>query len=299
MISAWRWLLLFAWAASAQAGGDAVQDCIAIVADRPGQAAIQTKDCPGLLLQLQSEVWPLTEPELDEEITLAQLRFLQRARQVDTRALPVDRDALAQLLKEVQQPDAGDKRGQWWKAINAWLDQLKSGDYEAEYQWLRSLLQAITPSESVARVLLYGSLALLVAMSLGLVAVELYHAGWLTRFATGRRATREAAHARPRTQIGALPDAADAAPPPPRRQLAALLDAVIDALAAQNLLPADATLTHRQLLRAAAGRSTPVQVFQRLVETAEPVLYGRHEASRDLLAAVRRDAQHVLKPDAP
>lgn len=299
MISALRWLLVLGWAASAQAAGNGVQDCITTIANRPGQEAIKTKDCPDLLLQLQSDSWPLTEPELDEEITPAQLRFLQRARLVDTGALSLDREDLAQLLNEVQQPDTRDEHGQWWKAINAWLDQLKSGDYEAEYQWLRSLLEAITPSESIARVLLYGSLALLVSMSLGLVGVELYHAGWLTRFSGAHRAKRKAAQDQPHTPAGALPDDADLLPLPPRRQLAALLDAVIDALTARQLIPADTTLTHRQLLRAAADRSMPVLVFQRLVETAEPVLYGRQEARQPLLAAFRRDAQHVLKPSEP
>lgn len=299
MISALRWLLVLGWAASAQAAGDGVQDCITTIANRPVQEAIKTKDCPDLLLQLQSNSWPLTEPELDEEITPAQLRFLQRARLVDTAALSLDREDLAQLLNEVQQPDARDEHGQWWKAINAWLDQLKSGDYEAEYQWLRTLLEAITPSETVARVLLYGSLALLVLTSLGLVGVELYHAGWLTRFSSARQAKRKAAHDKPCTRSGALPDDADVSPFPPRKQLAALLDAVIDALTAQKLIPADTTLTHRQLLRTAADRSMPVLVFQRLVETAEPVLYGRQEAGQHLLAAVRGDAQNVLKPSEP
>jgi len=290
-----RWLLLLGWAASAQAAAESVPDCIATIAGRPVQEAVKTRDCPALLRQLQSDSWPLTEPELDEEITPAQLRFLQRARQLDGGAVSLDRPGLAALLKEVQQPEARDGRSQWWKALHDWLDQLKSGDYEAEYRWLRRLLEAITPSEAVARGLMYGSLALLVLMSLGLVGVEMYHAGWLARFSGGRRARRQAAHPETHRRPGALPAEAEVAPLPPRRQLAALLDAVIDALAARRLIPADTTLTHRQLLRAATGQSVPVLALQQLVETAEPVLYGRQQASQQLLAAFRRDAQAVLR----
>jgi len=132
VISPLRWLLLLAWAASAQAAGDGVQDCITTIAGRHPQETIKATDCPGLLLELKPDSWPLTEPELSDGITPAQLRFLQWARQVENRAVSLNRADLAALLEDVQQPDARDERSPWWKAINHWLDQLKSGDYEAD-----------------------------------------------------------------------------------------------------------------------------------------------------------------------
>lgn len=288
-----RWLVLLGWATLAPAAD--LQDCVATGANRVEQKTIRISDCPDLLRQLHSTSWPLTEPELTEEITPAQLRFLQRSGQARSGILSLNRGALAQLLQAVQQPDVPDERSPWWNAVNAWLDQLKHGDYEAQYRWLRSLLEAMIPSQAVARALIYGSLLLLVAASLGLVGVELYHAGWLPRFSGP--GNRNAQPARGRSWTSSSVAATSALTP--RQQLAAMLDAVTEALAARQLLPDDRALTHRQLLGAATERSGAILILQRLVEVTEPVLYGKREASEQLLAAVRSEASELLKPGRP
>ncbi|NJD05730.1 MAG: hypothetical protein FIA97_04435, partial [Methylococcaceae bacterium] len=225
----WAQALLLAWAVATQADG--VQDCVGAVGHRALQQAIHAQDCPGLWQQLQSNAWPLTEPELTESLTPAQLQFLRRARQLSGHSIAVDRQELVRLIGEISQPDPGENRHHWWKAFNAWLDRLKSGDYEDQYRWLSSLLEAVIPSPAVARLLLYGSLLLLVLMSLGLVGMELYHAGWLAGFPRGRKTGKPVYPAGSALSLTdpALP--AELASLPPRRQMAALLESVIGTLA--------------------------------------------------------------------
>lgn len=297
MIRAWCCALLLGWALPGHADG--LQDCIRAVAGHPALEAIPMRDCPGLWQQLQSNAWPLTEPELTESLTPAQLQFLRRARQLSGRSIAVDRQELVRLIGEISQPDPSENRHHWWKAFNAWLDRLKSGDYEDQYRWLRSLLEAVIPSQAVARLLLYGSLMLLVLMSLGLVGMELYHAGWLAGFPRGRKTGK------PVCPTGSALSLTDPALPaalaslPPRRQMAALLESVIGTLADRDLLPADATLTHRQLIRAAERQPVPLPGLRRLVEIAEPVLYGGKEVSPSMLTAFRQNAQDLLSPARP
>ena len=68
-----------------------------------------------------------------------------------------------------------------------WLDKLKTGDYESEYQWLLRFLNAVTPSTAVVRMLLYGAIALLVFLSLGLIVAECYYAGVFVKLPGARR----------------------------------------------------------------------------------------------------------------
>jgi len=283
------WLLLAGWCAGA-AGAGSVSDCAGALAGRQEHDTFPIRECPSLASWLSGASWPLTEPEVDATITPAQLHFLQRAQRVAEARVVVERGALLDLLGEVRQPESPDPGDPWRKAVQAWLDRLKGHDLDLPLRWLQGVLEALTPSPATARALFYLALGSLVAVSLGLVLREMHHAGWLPR----RWRRRGPAAGMRAAAVSTVAEPGSAAGGPPRRELAVLLESVIAAVTARGILPADATLTHRQLLCAASGQAGEIGALRRLLETAEPLLYGRQTPGPDQLAAFHRAGQSLL-----
>jgi hypothetical protein len=288
-------LLFFCLATPAlQAGGDPVQSCLETAAQRQPAAVQLAEDCPPLWRELQAQPAAATPP-LNGKATLMQLQFLLRSWRTTSEHHGIGQEGLGPLLAGILQPEAPNPEAAWWKAFTAWLDKLKSGDYEAQYQWLLRFLRAVTPSEAAVRVFLYASIVLLVLVSVCFIGMELHYAGVFRALPGFRRRAAAGALRRTLPQPGVPESLAGMKTVAPRRQVAALLDAVVHSLTARGAIPADATLTHRQLVRAAEMGSLPArEAFGRLVDHAEPILYGRREASEELLFACRSDADKLL-----
>lgn len=288
-------LFLCCLALPAHADADLLQHCLKTAERRQLEAIDLAKDCPKLLLTIRRQGTAVSfEPPLAEgEVSVAQLQFLQRSEQIIRSPNAIDQAGLEQLLAEILQPEAPDPEAAWWKALTSWLEKLKSGDYEGQYQWLLRFLRAITPSEQVALAFLYGSLALMVIASLWVVIMELYHAGIFDK--RGIRRHSAASAKMPDMPQQAVVSHVQSELAVPQQQLAALLNSVVAGLAAKGMLPVDATLTHRQLARY-IGEHAPqaAEAFMRLVRCAEPVLYGKHKVSDEMLRVCRDDADSLL-----
>lgn len=287
------WLCFLAMPVRADAG--LLQQCLETAQRRQLAEIDLAEDCPRLLHEMQQQgITAASEPPIAEEkVTVAQLQFLLRSRQAVRPPGVISQDGLQQLLAEILQPEALNPQAAWWDALTAWLEKLKSGDYEAQYQWLLRFLRAITPSEEVALAFLYGALALMVIASAWLIIMELYHAGVLGKWPGFRRISSTSGKTPDILQQAAVFEAQSGSAG--SQQLAVLLNNVIAALAANGTLPADATLTHRQLARY-LGEHAPqaAEVFIRLVRCAEPVLYGKHDMSEEMLRVCRDDADFLL-----
>lgn len=278
------------------AGGDALRHCLEKAQQRHAATVPIAKDCPQLLHEMRRQGMTASlYPPLTDQVTPAQLQFLLRARQMNAAAGVIGQDGLDILLAGILQPEAPNSAAAWRQAVTAWLDKLKSGDYETQYQWLLHLLRTVIPSGATVRILLYAAIALLVLISAWLVVMELYYAGVFAALpGVRRRSARSGLRPANPPQIAIDFSAADSVTP--QQQVAALLDQVVAYLAARGTLPADATLTHRQLAYAIDKQALPVRdAFLRLVKAAEPVLYGRREASEAMLCACRRDAHWLLE----
>ncbi len=277
---------------SAQAKADPLQACLSFARQQNNSKLHLQKDCPALSKALKDQgLLTAFEPPLLDEINLAQLEFLADSNHSLRESSSIRQAGLDQLLATILITESKDNQAQWWQAFLNWLDNLKTGDHESEYQWLLHFMEKIKPSEQAIRIFIYSSIALLVASAIWIVVSELYIAGF---FAFGRNGKRQ-------LLIRQKPVQKQATPPPfqhltelaPHRQIAVLLEQVIDALVERKIIPHDLSLTHRQMLRY-IGEQNGDPAFAHLVHTAEPVLYGNQPVDAQVLSQYRRDAQALL-----
>jgi hypothetical protein len=290
----WLALLLLVLSVSAQAD-DALQSCLYLARQAPDKRLTLAKDCPALFAELQSQnVLAASEPSLSAGLSLSQLEFLADSLRQNETGKTISTDGLDPLLASIvdksQDPKTAEK---WWQAFLKWLEGLKSGDYEQEYQWLLRLFSALKPSELTQQILIYGSIALLAAACVALVINELYLAGFFSRL-RGRKPPLQ-----PDTQSAAdsisTPTTKDFANLPPHKQIALVLEQVIDTLAARQAIPQNKALTHRQILSQLGQNGSQYEMaFAQLVQTAEPIVYGERPLAAEELSQYRLNAQIIL-----
>lgn len=276
---------------------EALPDCLAVAMRHPQEPIDVSKNCPALFGQWQAQQLPgVFESGQATQMTVPQLEFLA-ASQLYRRTVPqVQTQELNQLLAGILKPEPEDDKFKWWHAFLNWLDSLKSGHYEAEYQWLSHLLQAITPSEQTIAYFFYGIIALLIIVSIALLLHELWLAEFFQKWRGGQR--RRPIQAHPPQAMGVMsPRPVNLDGLSATAQIAALLERVLDKLAGCGMIPNDASLTYRQQLNHfKANARHPSLAY--LVQTAEPILYGRQAVEAQLLGAYRRTAQDLLDKDS-
>lgn len=286
-------LLLCCLATSVQAQDESLQACLNLARQHAEQGVDIQKDCPSLFKDLQN--WNLLtsfEPPLTANTGIAQLELLADSLHSKRGLEFIRQYGLDRLLADILTVETGDPESGWWQAILKWLDGIKPADHEAQYQWLKRWLEALMPSEQAAQIFIYASIALLLALSVWLVISELYQAGFFFKF-SGRR--KLATHSDSYQQALTFP-----AHPPfneltPQGQIGALLAQLINALVQHNQIPADPSLTHRQLVNHFQKRlGQRESVFSRLVYESEPLLYGQRVIGPDLVAYYRREVQALL-----
>jgi hypothetical protein len=286
-------LLLLALALPVRAADGALERCLNLAGQRENVAL--AKDCPALWRELQKEGLAASfEPPLNEKATAAQLHFLLRSRQAVRAPGAIGADGLEQLLAGILQPETPNPEAEWWKTLMAWLDKLKSGNYETQYRWLAELFGAITPSRDFVLAFLYGTIALLVILSAWFVVRELYYAGVFAKL-PGLRPKPAYKNAIVGQRHKPSISLQDLSALPPRRQIAALLNNAVAGLSERGVVPDDATLTHRQLARCITRQAPQIEAaFALLLRHAEPVLFGNRGVSDDTLRICRRQAQLLL-----
>jgi hypothetical protein len=157
----------------------------------------------------------------------------------------------------------------WWERFKSWLASWLDSDGRRWPDWLRGLHL----SNTAARLLFYGLIAVVVITAAVVIVRELRAAGV---FGAARRRTpmRASAAASPGSGAGTLvPEDVDAAPEHLRPVI--LLRLLVTALSRAHRLERAGVLTCRELI-AAARFDTPGQrdVFTRVALSAEQVLYA-------------------------
>lgn len=285
-------LLLIVCQVSSVQADDALTACLEIARRQTPISVELSQDCPVLFAQLQKQqLISASEPVL-QEASPAQLEFLALSSENLRQGLAISVNDLTPLLEGVIEESPPDTETQWWQAFQKWLDKLKGGDYEAQYQWLRRFLEAMRPSEQTVLGFVYASIALLVIASAWLVFSELYIAGFFSKL----RKQRQSLLKPKLTEINSpafAPHHSDDLPA--HRQMAVLLGQVVAKLIQQKLIPDDATLTYRQVLSCLKQQGVNQEVvFARLVQIAEPVLYGGGAVDAQILSDYRQDAKILL-----
>jgi hypothetical protein len=266
---------------------------------QPAKPIDLARDCPTLWSELKAQhLLAAFEPALQNKASLAQLEFLARS---EHRLGPVSefqKKPLDRLLADIVETTPKDTGSESWQAFLKWLDSLKSGSYEGEYQWFLNLMQAIKPSEHTILMIIYGLIAVLVILSAWLVISELYVAGFFATL-TGKHLalTRTKPSNQPIAGITALPQTVHELPP--HRQIAVLLEQIIIGLVGRGLLPHDASFTYQQMVvhlfhQPPQSPFDPGPTFAQLVQTAEPILYGNRPVNSQMLADYHKTAQALL-----
>lgn len=286
-------LLLCCLATSVQAQDISLQTCLNLARQLAGQEVSLREDCPALFNELQNQgLLAGFEPPLSATVSIAQLEFLADSRLSRRSPGIIRQDGLDRLLSDILNVETGDPETGWWQAILKWLDSIKPADHEAQYQWLQRWLQALRPSAQAARIFIYASIALLLALSVWLVIGELSHAGIFRKF-SGRRKPLPLTGSHPHTPSSFSHGPIMALTP--RGQIGALLAQLINALIQRKLIPADPSLTPRQLAGGLAAQPGDAKsAFSRLVHESEPLLYGNRAVDPDLIDGYRREVQALL-----
>lgn len=160
-----------------------------------------------------------------------------------------------------------------WERIQRWFDEQFGSRGQETKGWLEKWLEHLSPSERVVRYLMVALGLLLVVATVLVVVNELRVAGVLAgdvvrKYAPLERVGPETGQARPR-------DLDDVARAPLARRPVLLLALVLERLRARGRPPLRDSLTHRELLGAAAGLSAEQNTaFAAVVGAAERVTFG-------------------------
>lgn len=246
--------------------------------------------CPELARALQAGEAAAHLPfvgDTPRRATLENLgRLLRAASRPDADTAPLmDYASLAGILAEAHRPVTPPPPGLWVRFIRwlgGWL--IDSGD-SRYLQPLKRFFEWVgehVPLGRILALLLLGALVSLVILAVGLLARQLGKArGWPVL------AERPAPRHKPAAPAALSP--ADIRGLPPARQPAALLRWCIDMLVRRNALPAGRSRTNRELLHCL--EEPPLRrAFARLVETAEPCIYGGRPVDAARLDALYKNA---------
>jgi len=230
--------------------------------------------CPGLTDALEKTGYlPLLSADQRDALGADDLVDLGLIRQryvehvpgpvVDVDALPAALDSLRELSAE-RPLTMLDRFERWLRAL---LDRQQSAS-ESE-SWLSRWLRDVSISETIAKGIVYGTVALVVLLALGVLVNELRVAGLLR----WRRGAQEEA------KVAAQPDrAAGIETPSSPDGVPTLLRMLVSTLVRSGRLRRERSLTHRELgVQAAFDDAQQRECFQRLAALAERAVYGTGE----------------------
>jgi hypothetical protein len=252
--------------------------------------------CPDLPAALAASPWapwlPAEWNRPDSQLSpagLTELRTLlaRAARPQAARPAPPGTERVTAVLAALTHAD--DRRGSWWLRFKDWLRRVLAQG-AGEQGWLARWLTRIDLSGAAGELVVWGALALVVALAAGIVINELRFAGFAGRRVSGARAAA-ADSRRPHS----LPTLAQIERAAPERQPALLLEFIAERLAEQDRLPAARALTARELGQRArlpdeAGRG----LLAELVAVCERLRFSAEQVGDKSLAAALRAGRLLL-----
>lgn len=257
-----------------------------------------TARCPDLVPALSGAAhwlprdWNQSGNELSAA-GLAELRaLLTRVDAPAAAARPLNVEHVPGVLAALAQAPTAD--GGWWDRLKHWLRELFTPRREraAQPPWLHWLFGDVTLGQGVQRAIVWGALALVMALAAAIIVNELRIAGLLRRHAPRAAAAAADATTTPAGEAGALEQAGVT------QQPRLLLELIAARLAAQQRLPPARSLTVHELARAARLPDAADRARLELLGAAcervcfadgqisPPVLAAALTAGRELLAAV-------------
>jgi len=280
---------------SVQANEGLYKACLNIAKHQDNQEVDLQINCLILLNLLQKQgLMRATEPQLTIKASVKQLEFLSKSSVSTERSVHLNKNGLDQLIAGILIEDKADSKTEWWQAFLTWLESLKTGDYEPEYQWLVRFLDKLVPSEQMIRYFFFTSIGLLVLLSGWMLFSECHRAGLVDKIFRKRNSSK-ASKLNKSFTLNSIPVALPSRGSPAGQQIAALLEQVIFRLEQKKIIPSSASLTIRQIvtfLNDESGELT--ETFVRLIDQAEPVLYGNRSIDRLSLDKFWEDSQSIL-----
>lgn len=239
--------------------------------------------CPEQAAALLEHAWAPLLARDEDNLLLADLSGLHQSFQSYAGQPPpsaVDPGILPGVLAELEK--APEPQPSWWEL--AWRRLLRwlSDNEREDSPWF----EKIFVGESVTKTILYGSIALLVLLALGIVAMEL-RVGLAGRRSPVRSGWRDAGMLAQRP-----PGFEDLAGLPMREQPRLLLRLVLARLEAANILHLQASATHRNITAAVRGLEQGEAVAS-ISAAAERSTFGDWNPSADEITLLREQGWKV------
>lgn len=274
-----------------------IQECYQKAQQENRQLVNLKEQCPRVYHSLQKRgVTPALDASLPDNITLAQLKFLHTSALVPVNSRTLDESGLDRLLAGILIDQQHDDQSTWWKQFLEWLNSFKPEKYESEFGWLMKFLEAITPSEQVARIIMYIVFGITLLSAIGMVIWELYMNGVFSRqkgnySKLGNQKVMPVVESKRRLSVEEIQQLA------PEMQVVALYNNVISYLIEQAQLPGNPALTNFELQASLRKHKSLAQTaFASLVANVEPVLYGgKLTPTKNSLECCWNSAQQILK----
>lgn len=283
-------MLLAAPAALAQSEGPArqvLEKCIeALEPDVIGLEDIEDT-CPDIRVAL--EELGLTDLVSENQLSvlsrdgLRSLRKLAVRYEQEPEHAAIGSDTLAPVLDSLRKPPVPEQELSWYERFERWLRELldRKAAKSGNDSWLSRWLQEHSLPETVRWGLVYGAMALVVLLGLGIVINEVRTA------ARGRR--RRAAVTDANADVPGVLRSAGFDGEAGGERPSALLRLLIATLVKTGRLNGAQSLTHHELARRARfDDSTQRESFQKIAQLAEREIFSGKDVASDDLSAVLR-----------
>jgi hypothetical protein len=239
-------------------------------------------DLPGALSQSSVAPWlPADWNRPDNQLSaagLAELRTLLTRPPIKAQRRAPRVDTVAALLATFVQSER--TNSSWWDRFRQWLRRILATRPTQDESWLQRLLVKVFTSNA-ADTIAWTSLALVVALALGIIFNELRLAGVIGRGGRGRRTER--------TPTAAATGLEQIARATPAEQARMLLEFIARRLAEQQRLPPARALTTRELTQRARLPEAERASLAELASVCERVRFsGREVPGASLAEAIIR-----------
>ncbi len=289
-------MFLAASAAFAQSEGPArqvLENCVdALGPDVIGLEEIETT-CPDVRLALEqlglTDLVGTSQLSLLNRDGLNSLRALVSRYENEPERATIGVDTLAPVLDSLRKPPVPEQSLSWYEKFKRWLRQIfdQNQPQSGKDSWLSRWLDEHPLPELVRLGLIYGSVALVVLLGVGIVINEV-------RTALQGRRPRSASAAANAADVPGMHGSAAADVDVSGDRPSTLLRMLIATLVRTGRLHDAQSLTHRELTkRARFDDSTQRESFQQIAQLAEREVFGGKEIAGDDLGEVQR-AGHTL-----
>lgn len=270
-------------------------DCFSKTLAKQQRKELIQIECPTFYHRLsEKDLMNTLEGTLPERFSRTQLQFLKSAIHPANHQLTLVRSELDTLLGNIYRGELEDENDSLWKQFLNWLERVKPENHEKEFGWLIRVLEAITPSEKTAKIILYTVFGVIILITAGLILRELYLSGIFFRKKSNKKPSnqgfiKQASKTTPRYSLEDIKQFE------PRKQQVWLFRRVIFYLVERGILPKDKALTNLELTQKLRKDHPAIDtLFTQLSDEVEPALYGGTNPTCQKLKSSWQHAEKIL-----